>query len=286
MEELLAKVLSGPWRIASTLLAPELPVIEDPARLKWSRLHSESHPAIEILLALEGGVGYGLEDRLYRLEPGDWMIFLDGDRHDSGYGGYFDGDFCHGWFHLSAQLLSLHIVRRSGGKLNVAGRVVICRDSSFARWAYGELRHLRNSPLSPELKRVHLAGILACLGSRMLEVIAAPSVRDDAATRRVRVIRLVEHEIAVRHGVNVHVEKFARVAGYSVFHFLRLFKSVTGRTFKDYAEDCRESRYRELAGSNLCQKELAAELGFSSASAFCHWRKRKENAAPSPPLAG
>jgi len=286
MEELLAQVLTGPWRIASTLLPAELPEVGDPIRLKWSSAHAESHPAIEILLALEGRVLYCLEDHLYRIEPGDWMVFLDGDRHDSGYGGCFDGDFCHGWFHLSAQLLSLHVVRRTGGKLNVAGRVAICRDASFARWAYGELHHLRNSAMTPELKRLHLTGILGCLGSRMLEVIAAPSVRDDAAARRIRVIRLVEHEIAVRHGVNVHVEKFARVAGYSVFHFLRLFKSVTGRTFKDYAEECRESRCRELARSGLSQKELAAELGFSSASAFCHWRKRKEKAIPCPPLAG
>ncbi|MGE4565694.1 MAG: AraC family ligand binding domain-containing protein, partial [Victivallaceae bacterium] len=102
MQELLAKVLTGPWRIASTLLAPELPVTDDPARQKWSRLHVESHPTIEILLALEGAAAYGLEERLYRLEPGDWMIFLDGERHDSGYGGFFDDDFCHGWFHLSA----------------------------------------------------------------------------------------------------------------------------------------------------------------------------------------
>ena len=33
MEELLAQVLAGPWRIASTLFAPELAVIDDPARL-------------------------------------------------------------------------------------------------------------------------------------------------------------------------------------------------------------------------------------------------------------
>ncbi len=274
MKDIFATILSGPWRIASKLFAPELAEVDDPARLAWSRLHAESHPAIEMMLALEGSVPYGFEDRLYRVEAGDWMVFLQGDRHDAGYGGGPGEDFCHGWFHLSAQLLSLHIVRRAEGKLNSVGRLVICRDASFVRWAYAELCRLRE--VEPELKRVYLTGVLSCLGSRMFEELAAPPAGDDAAAGRVRVIRLIEHQVAIRHGVSVQVEKFARMAGYSEFHFLRLFKSVTGRTFKEYAEECRESRFRELTRKNLNQKELAAELGFSSASAFCHWRKRKE----------
>ena len=72
---------------------------------------------------------------------------------------------------------------------------------------------------------------------------------------------------------NPGFEKLAGRAGYSVPHFARLFRRHSGYTYREYLDALRVQLYRSLkAQGRLSQKEIAAELGFSSASALIHWR--------------
>jgi AraC-like DNA-binding protein len=54
-----------------------------------------------------------------------------------------------------------------------------------------------------------------------------------------RVIETIKRHVAEMAGRDVSLAEAARLAGYSKFHFLRLFKQETGMTFHDYVNECR-----------------------------------------------
>lgn len=90
-----------------------------------------------------------------------------------------------------------------------------------------------------------------------------------------------------RNGMMLHIRKFvrdtcgrgvdinylARLAGCSRQHFMRRFRDVNGCTVGEVVEDARRGLLETVPpGTPL--KETAEKLGFDSASAFCHWRKK------------
>jgi len=67
----------------------------------------------------------------------------------------------------------------------------------------------------------------------------------------------------------VEVEEVARRLGVSYQSLYRQFKQTTGISPKDFANQVRRARAEELlAGTNLRVKEIAARLGYHSASHF------------------
>ena len=57
----------------------------------------------------------------------------------------------------------------------------------------------------------------------------------------------------------------------------RLFKKAYGITIGEFIDRNREQYTATALARGMTQKEIAAQLGFSSASAFWLWRKRREN---------
>lgn len=79
---------------------------------------------------------------------------------------------------------------------------------------------------------------------------------------------------------NLSAEKIAGFAGYSVFHFCRIFKEHTGKSLMSYV---REKRL-ELAESALEKGENTAEVafrcGFETSSGFSRAYERKFGERP------
>lgn len=68
----------------------------------------------------------------------------------------------------------------------------------------------------------------------------------------------------------------------SVFHFCRLFKKATGKTFNEYLTQIRVHQARErLAGSNETVTEIALSIGFQSISQFNRQFKTLTGVTPS-----
>lgn len=75
------------------------------------------------------------------------------------------------------------------------------------------------------------------------------------------------------------VEQIARSAGYSKYHFSRLFRDETGMAPHRYIQMCRIRRALELmASSSLPVKQVAIESGFNGCAYFCkefrRWTQR------------
>lgn len=76
------------------------------------------------------------------------------------------------------------------------------------------------------------------------------------------------------------LDDLAERVGYSKYHFLRLFRSRTGKTPGEYLTVRRIAFAGELLRAGYSCKATAYELGFSEPSAFSRWYKRCTGIAP------
>ncbi|WP_342440106.1 AraC family transcriptional regulator [Paenibacillus sp. FSL L8-0436] len=78
------------------------------------------------------------------------------------------------------------------------------------------------------------------------------------------------------------LESMSRLAGYSSYHFLRLFRSIMGKTPNRYLSDCRLARAKLLlVSSDLSVAQIADQTGFHQSSYFIKVFKLSEGMPPS-----
>ncbi|MBA3686750.1 MAG: helix-turn-helix transcriptional regulator [Planctomycetes bacterium] len=112
-----------------------------------------------------------------------------------------------------------------------------------------------------------MAGACAALSARLL----APPPQPAAHDAQSEAIDAILHHIDHCSGRGVSIEHLARIAGYSPFHFTRVFRKRTGRTVHQYVDECRRRAYRDLRAQSFPHRAIAERLGFSCASAFSRW---------------
>ena len=80
---------------------------------------------------------------------------------------------------------------------------------------------------------------------------------------------------------NLSAEKIAAFAGYSVFHFCRVFKRAMGMTPVQYQNECR-LRIADilLKNGSLSISEIAGTVGFGDEAYFSRAYKKSRGVAP------
>ncbi len=79
----------------------------------------------------------------------------------------------------------------------------------------------------------------------------------------------------------VNISDLAKVSGYSVYHFLRVFKEITGLTPADYIRKRRISEIAsELIAGNEYVSEVAFQYGFNSKENFLRAFKNEHHILP------
>ncbi|MHA6531980.1 helix-turn-helix transcriptional regulator [Paenibacillus sp. BAC0078] len=77
------------------------------------------------------------------------------------------------------------------------------------------------------------------------------------------------------------LEAMARLAGYSSYHFLRLFRAIMGKTPNRYLTDCRLVRAKLLlVSTELSVAQVAVQTGFQQSSYFIKVFKQMEGMPP------
>ena len=80
---------------------------------------------------------------------------------------------------------------------------------------------------------------------------------------------------------NINIADCAKTCGYSVYHFLRVFKEVTGLTPADYIRKRRLSEVvRQMTDKNKYLSEIAFRYGFNSKENFLRAFKTEHNILP------
>lgn len=88
------------------------------------------------------------------------------------------------------------------------------------------------------------------------------------------IIDMVKSHIENTHGRGCSLMPMAAYSGYSRFRLAHLFKERTGESIGEYVDRVRLEFLEKAPIIGLKQKEVAEELGFSSPSAFCNWRRK------------
>lgn len=95
-------------------------------------------------------------------------------------------------------------------------------------------------------------------------------------------INLAMAHIHFHFGEELTAENLAKVCGYSVFYFHRIFKDITGENINDYIRNTRLQKASNLLLYNQHQtiEEIAITSGFATGSGFRRAFKKKFNLTP------
>ena len=134
---------------------------------------------------------------------------------------------------------------------------------------------MKKSILDSDLKRRKMLSLLSLLFIGMLEQdMSGNDAEAGDGNRQAKIIHAIHQHICGSSGKAMTVEKLARIAGYSKFHFFRLFRKHTGQNVHDCINASRMRKTREMLKDGFLRKQISGELGFSCPSAFSNWYAR------------
>lgn len=95
-------------------------------------------------------------------------------------------------------------------------------------------------------------------------------------------ISFVIQKMNKEYNVNYTLEDYAKMCRMSKFHFIRVFKDITGVSPIEYRNTIRIDHIKEqLEDTNIPISEIAENAGFTSSSYFCDTFKKRLGVSPS-----
>jgi AraC family transcriptional regulator len=229
----------------------------------------EVHQAYSVSYVRAGTFGCHTRGKAYELVAGSVLVGRPGDEFRCTHDHHAGGDEC-----LSFQL-GAECVEAIGNR-----RV----------WRSGAIAPQPQMMVLGELAQASAAGrsdvgldeIAMVFTARFVELISGQS-RSSSMTRSLDRRRAVEAALWIDTYAHepVSLERMAREAGLSPFHFLRLFAKVLGVTPHQYLVRSRLRRAaRLLAGDERSITEVALDVGFEDLSNFVRTFRRAAGVSP------
>ena len=100
------------------------------------------------------------------------------------------------------------------------------------------------------------------------------SLRDDAVPKLDTVIENIKKYIRTNNARGCSLEKLEKLSGYNRFYLAHRFRLYSGCTIGDFINKIRVEYTEAAFQQGMRQKEIAAELGFSSPSNFWNWLQK------------
>jgi len=261
------------WKLV-TLGQPEPAQGRLPAGMRhWYAAHLQRHAHREVLVCLAGHGFYGLGDDLYRTSPGVVMVFGPMELHQGGYPRFLPPQE-HLWISMLPDQFTARVLTIRGGrtKAHAATSVLFDADDVAFRITDRTLGTGAGTTPPAEARRARLFAAVAAMTATLLHrgCLPPPVTRTRLADPERVMASLMEH-LRETAGRGDSLSSLARIAGYSQFHFLRLFKRITGHTVHHYVDQCRRQKVRQLLDANWSKTAISAELGFSTPQSFSRW---------------
>jgi len=280
------KVLSDSkrWRVFSSLLPPDSHPIDERRKRqineyndsKWL-IHSHLHR--EVLFCLKGTAPCIIwRDQVFPCIPGTLLLADSNEKHGWTYP---EGDpggvnAIHLWLHFVQNKISGTLISESKDHIHRIKQNFIADDPELYRMVMREWDALKHSPLDNCIKKKLLLSVFTLLLTKLYELaLIKKGYTETVQDRQTQIINIIKEHIRDTAGCGLTVDKLARIAGYSKFYFLRIFKIKTGSTVHVYINEARVNKTAEMEAKGILQKEIAGVLGFSSPSAFSQWRKKQ-----------
>ena len=230
----------------------------------------------EILLVLDGACEIMIGDRVYSGGAGAALLIEPGIKHESFYPKTAP-DGRHFWILCMPNYLLYNLFCNDGHnctRLRELAGYQHC-DPQFRETLGAIFDHARRSRGGAAcLRELELLILLrAAQMARIREEAKSFAAYGSEKNNRVRIEKAMEY-IGQQCGRDCDIDLLAQLAGCSRTHFTRLFRRFAKCSVLEYVDRQRLSRCKALP-RNTPVKIFAEELGFSSASAFLHWRKQK-----------
>jgi AraC-like DNA-binding protein len=262
-------------RFVASGLPQEVPAVRHAAHEAWARRHVDVHPSRELLIVLGGGGYQSLCGKTYPARPGTVFFFDAMEPHDSGYSpAQVPCD--HLWFHLTPDKCSVRFMRVGKGRGE--------RRSGWHGWytlpelglSAAEALFPGSTPSSPpEIVRRRCAAALALLVSSLVEKGYEKPRARPKEDFHADIVQTIVRQIHESHGRGCRLESLARIAGYSKYHFLRLFRKHAGMSLQSCVNNSRVQAFRKMSAAGTPLRAICSDLGFAFPSALCRWRRRQ-----------
>lgn len=261
------------WRIVSSLFDSDDAPVRNKVHLDWMRSHIDRHPAREILFALEGEGIYGFKNQVYPCRPGSIFLFDAYEAHDNYYPPACP-KMLHLWLHILEGDVVARFMKVEAGRIKICSRQLVFSNDEAMNLLTRSWTALANALALPEsFKRAKTLAILAPAFLRIAELGFVKTTGKPAERLQAQIIRSIQGHLAKTAGRDVPLAEAARLAGYSKFHFLRMFKQETGQTFHEYVNLCRLKLVRSMLDNGQAKTKIAQTLGFAHPSVLLRWMK-------------
>ena len=262
------------WKIACSQLPVETPQLSTAQHDRWLKKNTDKHLHREILLVLKGNSLNSLNGKSYLCSPGSLFLFDELEEHDRAYSS-INEDIDHLWLHLIESKIVVRIIKVRNHHLEYCGHDLVIEDKNLLLLVVEAWDSLKSSKLSDELKRKKLVSRMLVFILELVERdLNGDSTTGSTKTYQAQTIDMIKEYIISISGKNLTIDKLARIAGYSKFHFIRLFKQHTGESIHKYINSVRISKVKSMFKAGCRKKEIGDKLGFSCASAFSRWYRK------------
>lgn len=260
------------WKIISSMFPPDSLPVSNKRYEEWLLKHTHNHQIKEIMIALKGTCLLSLDHKVYECTPGTVFFFDSYEDHDYYYPP-FTGDVAHLWIGFVNEKMFARIYNIENRKHRDSRRdslLISCNEAALLlSKSWDEAKQSKNFYSYQHLR----LKILTALSATVMQLIESKleSGQESESQAIGDKIDTIAKYIYDTSGKGTDLKKMATLAGYSKFHFARVFKEHTGHSFHKYVNMCRIRRLKELETQSLTKKEICYRLGFSCPAAFSRW---------------
>ncbi len=264
------------WRFISTFFDEDVFITADIIHKKWHSENLDQHLHKEILFAIKGECVMSLEGSFYKVTPGTVMLFNKNEKHDMFYPPWTDG-CVHLWLFIVNETIMPRIIcinqgeyyQRNEKEEPIIHLPEIC--PSFLRIWTDCTKKNNSYPLALASARMKVA-----VENIILEYVhrgfsGSITGKTEAIIRRDKVVDTIKEYIYDAAGAGITLDRLAVVSGYSKYHLLRVFRERTGLSIREYVNQCRIIKCRDLLNKGYRKNEISEILGFSSPGTFSRW---------------
>lgn len=274
---LLSRMLQQPydWKLVSTFFPADIQPSGNLTRHERERLVTDHHHVFrQIALVFEGEEYIVLRDRIYRCGPMT-VAYIDAfEEH-----GFHAVSNARGSMSFRIDLRPGHILTRAVEREADGAERFSAYDALLKRTSVLPLEELwiiLHEGETEQLSQIQRTKLLYTTGLLLVELLdgqrsgelAHRLSREDVLDKIMAFIKDSDNE-------RPSLDLLASMSGYSRSRFVQLFKTHTGLTVRQYADQCCYELAAILTEHGMNPKQLAGRFGYSSISAFYRWRARQ-----------
>lgn len=276
---LLSNVRQWRWAAACGEGPDMIRPVSHPRHQRWiarrRNVHSPAHR--EIMLMLHGDAVYGQGGKVFPRAPGSVFLFDHNESRDW-VAAPWQKDFRSLWVHFPSRN---HITCNTASR-DAKGRhyrEITSQPAPAGAIGASEIMDAwdvcKTHPGAP----IYWEYLKALVSALLMQILAG--VRPlPPETRHQQVIASILSYIDAHLSEDLSLSHLARMAGYSPFFFHRLFVDQTGKRPKEYVDQARLKRARQLLREGYTTAAIAEELGLATSASFSRFFKRHVSESP------